>query len=148
MELILISQKSSKNSQQEKSPGSESETETISVSSKATIIENHDNHFDFKGCTPKAVFNWFFWALVVYKNNTNLVVQKAWNARKKADLFRDTKKAICFNPVKRATPVKNWSFCVTIIWCAFSNDPILPIALQVSQPHIVPALPPVRCRSP
>lgn len=57
MELILISQKTSKNSHQEKSCDSESETESISVSSKATIIENQVIHFDIKNCTPKAVYN-------------------------------------------------------------------------------------------
>ncbi len=55
MEVILISQKASKNYQIEKS--SNSESETISVSSKATIVENRVNDFDIKNCTPKAIYN-------------------------------------------------------------------------------------------
>jgi hypothetical protein len=51
----LISQKASKNYQIEKS--SNSESETISVSSKATIVENRVNDFDIKNCTPKAIYN-------------------------------------------------------------------------------------------
>jgi hypothetical protein len=57
MELILINQKASKNSQQEKNSDPESETEIISVSTKATIVGNRLNHFDFKSCTPKAIYN-------------------------------------------------------------------------------------------
>jgi hypothetical protein len=57
MELILINQKASKNSQQEKNSDPESETEIISISSKATIVRNRLNHFDFKSCTPKAIYN-------------------------------------------------------------------------------------------
>lgn len=57
MEVILISQKTSKNYQIEKNCDSESETETISVSSKATIVENQLKEFDIKNCTPKAIYN-------------------------------------------------------------------------------------------
>jgi hypothetical protein len=41
----------------EKNSDPESETETISVSSKATIVENRVNDFDIKNCSPKAIYN-------------------------------------------------------------------------------------------